>query len=99
MATAPTSPLTWTALPAADATIGPDVAYVIANSGTFIACPRVEGAFVFTTTEITFNVSEIDWDVIESDDEAVIGSFLWGSIDTDKALALYGSTLVVIEGA
>lgn len=99
MATAPTSPLTWTALPAADASVGPNVAYVVANSGTFFACPNVPGAFVFTNTEVTVNVSEITWVVIEPADASVVGPFLWGSIDTDKALALYGSALTVIEGA
>jgi hypothetical protein len=98
MATAPSSPLTWTALPAADAAVGPDVAYVVANSGTYFAIPTAPGAFAFTTTEITVNVSEIDWEVIESDD-ATMGPMLWGSIDTDKALALYGSALAIIEGA
>lgn len=65
MATAPTSPLTWTALPAADPTVGPDVAFVAASSGTLFTIPG-SGAFAATGTAITPNVAEITWEVMRA---------------------------------
>lgn len=98
MATAPTSPLTWTALPAADPLVGPDVAFVAASNGTIFTVPTAPGAMVATGTAITPNVAEIDWQVIASAD-GVMGPVLFGSIDTTVALYFYGGTLQIIEGA
>lgn len=97
MATAPSSPITWTALPAADASIGPDVAYASASNGTLFTVPA-SGAFVASGTAITPNVSSITWQVIESADETM-GPILFGSIDTTVALYLFGNVLQIVEGA
>lgn len=98
MATAPTSPLTYTALPSTDLTVGPNVVYASTLNGTVFAVPGSAG-FAFTTTAITPNVSELDWELIEADSASGMGPFLFASIDTDKALVLRGSVLQIAEGA
>ena len=98
MAAAPSSPLTWTALPSADLTVGPDVKFASASNGTLFAVPG-SAAFVATGTAITPNVSEVDWQVIEADAASGMGPVLFASIDTTVALYLRGSVLQIVEGA
>lgn len=98
MAAAPSSPLTWTALPSADLTVGPTVVYASASNGTLFAVPG-SAAFALTGTAITPNVSEVDWQIIEADAASGMGPVLFASIDTDKALYLRAGVLQIIEGA
>ena len=97
MASPPSSPLTWSALPATDPLVGPAVAYVAASNGTLFTIPG-SGAFVATGTAVTPNVAEVDWQVIASAD-GVMGPVLFASIDTTLALYLYGNSLQIVEGA
>ena len=68
MATAPTSPITWTELPLSDASAaGPVVAFSVQSNGTLLVAPNAPGSAIATGTELVPNVSEITWVEIESD--------------------------------
>lgn len=98
MATAPTSPITWTALPATNPSVGPDLAYSIQSSGTLIGAPNAPGSFTCTGTELSPGAT-ITWVEIESDDTDVMGTILFASISASVAAYFIAGRLLLVEGA
>ena len=98
MATAPTSPITWTAIPATNPDVGPDLAYSVQSSGTLLQAPNVPGSATSTGTELTPGAT-VTWTLLASDDEDVAGPCLFGSLDTTVAVYLIAGRLCIVEGA
>lgn len=98
MATAPTSPITWTAIPATNPDVGPSLAYSVQSSGTLLCAPNVPGSAIATGTELTPGTT-VTWVLEESADDEVMGPCLFGSLDTSVAVYLVGGRLCLIEGA
>lgn len=97
MATAPTSPITWTAIPATNPLVGPDLAYSVQSSGTLLQAPNVPGSATSTGTELTPGAT-VTWTLLESADD-VAGPSLFGSLDTTVAVYLIAGRLCIVEGA
>ncbi len=97
MATAPTSPITWTAIPATNPTVGPDLAFSVQSSGTLLIAPNAPGSLTSTGSELTPDAT-VTWEVIESAD-SVMGPILFGSLDTTVAAYFAGGRLTIVAGA
>jgi hypothetical protein len=97
MAAAPTSPITWTAIPATNPLVGPDLAYSVQSSGTLLCAPNAPGSFVTTGTELTPGAT-VTWVEIASA-TATMGPILFGSLDTTVAAYFCGGRLQIVEGA
>lgn len=97
MATAPTSPITWTAIPATNPTVGPDLAYSVQSSGTLLIAPNAPFSLTSTGTELTPGAT-VTWVLLESAD-STMGPVLFGSLDTTVAVYFAGGRLAIVEGA
>lgn len=97
MATAPTSPITWTEIPATNPLVGPDLAYSVQSNGTLLIAPNAPGSLDSTGTVLTPGAT-VTWVQLESAD-SVMGPILFGSLDTTVAVYFAGGRLTIVEGA
>jgi hypothetical protein len=97
MATAPTSPITWTSLPATNPSVGPHLAYSAQSSGTLLVAVTAPNSATATGTELTPG-ADVTWVELASAD-SVMGTVLFASLDTSVAVYLIGGRLVIVEGA
>lgn len=95
MASAPTSPITWTTLEATNPTVGPAVQYAVTSgggvAGVFYSCG---GSTIYQPGGVTPSVSDVTWSSIAPSSTGTQATILWCSIDTNAGLYLGPSGLL-----